>query len=80
MPSFSYDVLNRRDAFFLGLVSKHWSVDHITYGEDALYLGFQVLISLQAAVFVDLEAGFFKLESLGVSVSTSGNEDDIRFD
>ena len=64
MPGLAGDDLGHRDAFVLGLVRQHRPPHRVADGVDALHSCREVIIDLDPAAVVQLDAGFLEPEIL----------------
>lgn len=74
---FAGEVFGSKDTFFFGLVGQHGSTDHITNGEDAWHVGFEMIVDDDSTLLVHLDACTVESELISVGLATSGDQDMI---
>ena len=78
MAGLAGDPLGDGNAVLLGLVGEHRAGDNVADGPDVLDGGAEVVVDLDAFLFIELHAGFLKAETVGVGPAADGDEDLVR--
>ena len=74
------DVLDSRDALFLGLVCEHRAEGDVADAFHARHRGVKLVVNYNPAFFVDFGANGFQVEAVGVWPSTDGNQNNVGFE
>ena len=69
-----------RDAFVFGFMSEHEPADGVADGINALHIGLEMIVHIDAAALIERDTGLFQAETFNVRHAPDADENDIGLD